>query len=128
MGVKYLWDNNTVIYFLQNQFTVSAEQFIDNLDSDIGVSVITEIELMCWKSSTESELQILTQFLSEVEIFELSQEIKKETARIRKSYKTKLPDAIIAATAIINDITLLTRNVVDFDRITGLKIINPFDK
>jgi len=47
---------------------------------------------------------------------------------IRKQYKIKLPDAIIAATARIYNLTLLTRNTKDFQEISGLLTINPWDK
>jgi len=40
----------------------------------------------------------------------------------------KLPDAIIAATAILYSLTLITRNTADFKDIIGLKIVNPFEK
>jgi predicted nucleic acid-binding protein len=44
---------------------------------------------------------------------------------IRKEYKTKLPDAIIAATAIVQGSILLSRNVSDFKNIKGLQVIDP---
>lgn len=59
---------------------------------------------------------------------ELEQSIKIKTAEIRKAYRIKLPDAIIAATALIYNLTLLTRNTIDFNGIKGLKIINPWEK
>jgi predicted nucleic acid-binding protein len=37
-----------------------------------------------------------------------------------------LPDAIIAATALVYDLTLISRNVIDFKGIQGLKVIDPF--
>ena len=45
MGIKYLWDTNTVIYFLQQQFPPQAEKFIDDTlkNSKPAISVITEI-------------------------------------------------------------------------------------
>ena len=39
----------------------------------------------------------------------------------------KLPDAIIAATAINHNLILITRNVADFKKITRLKVLNPYD-
>lgn len=59
-------------------------------------------------------------------IFELENEIKLKTAEIRKGSKIKLPDAIIAATALIQNLTLLTRNISDFKNIVGLQVIDPF--
>ncbi|MDQ8004032.1 MAG: hypothetical protein REI64_04465 [Pedobacter sp.] len=50
-----------------------------------------------------------------------------KTISIRKTKKIKLPDALLAATAIINDFTLLTRNVDDFVGIDDLKIENPWN-
>jgi hypothetical protein len=48
MGIKYLWDTNTAIYYLQQQFPTSAEKFIDDLlkEESPVISAITEIELL----------------------------------------------------------------------------------
>ncbi|WP_425571141.1 PIN domain-containing protein [Olivibacter ginsenosidimutans] len=54
------------------------------------------------------------------------QEVKEETIKIRRRYSIKLPDAIIAATAISHKLTLITRNTKDFSAIKGLKSVNPF--
>lgn len=52
MGMKYLWDTNIVIYYLQQQFPKNTETFIDNLIKEQRpiISAITEIELLCWKT------------------------------------------------------------------------------
>ncbi|HAL83190.1 MAG TPA: hypothetical protein DCO83_13965 [Mucilaginibacter sp.] len=47
------------------------------------------------------------------------------TIELRKKYKIKLPDALIAATALHYRLILITRNISDFNKIAGLKIINP---
>jgi len=48
-----------------------------------------------------------------------------ETIRIRKESKVKLPDAFIAATSIIHDLTLIADNDKDFLKVPGLKYVNP---
>lgn len=58
-------------------------------------------------------------------ILELSPEIVNQTILVRQQHKIKLPDAIIAATAIIYDFILITRNVSDFKGIKGLVIVDP---
>jgi len=128
MGVKYLWDSNIAIYFLQKQFPPQTEKFIEDLleNSLPAISAITEIELLCWKTTSNSDLQLLTDFIGDVTIFELENAIKLKTAEIRKTNRIKLPDAIIAATALVHDLTLVTRNIKDFDKISGLKIVNPW--
>ena len=130
MGIKYLWDTNTAIYYLQQQFPPGAEKFIDDLikDEQPVISAITEIELLCWKTATEEDLELLNNFINDAFVIELEQAIKIKTAGLRKNHNIKLPDAIIAATALVYDLTLLSRNVADFTNINGLKIINPWDK
>lgn len=130
MGVKHLWDTNTAIYYLQQQFPPSAEQFMDALlkTEQPVISAITEIELLCWKTATPQDLAVLHNFIADALVIELEQPIKLKTADIRKAHKLKLPDAIIAATALVYDLTLLSRNVADFKNIQGLRLINPWDK
>jgi hypothetical protein len=130
MGIKYLWDTNTAIYYLQQQFPTSAELFIDSTfsDSNPAISVITEIELLCWKTAMDKDLEILHDFINDALVFELEKDIKLKTAAIRKSHKIKLPDAIIAATALVHNLTLLTRNVSDFKNIDEIDLVNPHEK
>jgi predicted nucleic acid-binding protein len=129
MGINYLWDTNTAIYFLQQQFPINAEKYIDSiLQTNIPViSAITEIELLCWKTASENDLKVLNNFIQDATVIELEQEIKSKTAEICKANKIKLPDAIIAATAIVYNLTIITRNTADFKNIDGLITINPFE-
>jgi predicted nucleic acid-binding protein len=129
MGINYLWDTNTAIYFLQQQFPINAEKYIDSiLQTNIPViSAITEIELLCWKTASENDLKVLNNFIQDATVIELEQEIKSKTAEIRKANKIKLPDSIIAATAIVYNLTIITRNTADFKNIDGLITINPFE-
>jgi predicted nucleic acid-binding protein len=106
-----------------------AEEFVDNLlrDGLPFISAITEIELLCWKTATEKDIEILHEFINDVQIIELEKSIKFATAEIRKSHRIKLPDAIIAATALVYDFTLVTRNIRDFKNIQKIKLVNPWD-
>lgn len=129
MGIKYLWDTNVVIYYLQQQFPANAEAFIDGVvaTQQPVISSITEIELLCWKTSSEDDLKLLHSFINDTLVLELELAIKLKTAEIRRANRIKLPDAIIAATALIFDLTLLTRNTSDFSQLKGLEIINPWE-
>lgn len=75
MGIKYLWDTNTAIYFLQQQFPPNAEKFTDDLlkDERPVISATTEIELLCWKTVIEKDLQVLSNFISDSLVIELGQ-------------------------------------------------------
>ena len=130
MGITYLWDTNIVIYYLQQQFPPSAEKFMDQiLETAIpSLSAIVEIELLCWNPEKEEDLEVVKNFINDAQVFELEQNIKLKAVEIRKQHKIKLPDAIIAATALYYNLTLLTRNVNDFKDIQGLDYMNPFDQ
>ena len=127
--MKYLWDTNIVIYYLQQQFPPAAEKFIDSIlpISQPAISAITEIELLCWKTDNEEDTNTLQSFISDAQIFELEKNIKIKTVEIRRANSIKLPDAIIAATALIHDFTLLTRNLKDFKKVNGLQVISPWE-
>lgn len=129
MGIKYLWDTNTAIYYLQEQFPPNAEKFMDSLlqNGQPVISAITEIELLCWKTATEKDIIVLQNFINDALVIELEHSIKLKTAEIRKSYKIKLPDGIIASTALVYNLNLVTRNLDDFKKIDGIKLINPWE-
>ncbi|HWD87159.1 MAG TPA: type II toxin-antitoxin system VapC family toxin [Mucilaginibacter sp.] len=128
MGLKYLWDTNTVIYYLQNQFPLPAEKFIDSILNDFqpAISVITEIELLCWKLATETDIGLIQKFITNSVVYELDHEVKLTTIEIRKQSKLKLPDSIIAATALTKGLTLISRDTSDFNKIKGLEFVDPF--
>ncbi|HOA38764.1 MAG TPA: hypothetical protein PLQ32_13250 [Flavihumibacter sp.] len=67
MGIKYLWDTNTDIYYLPQQFPPGAEKFMDDLvkDEQPVISAITEIELLCWKTAAEKDLEVLHNFIND---------------------------------------------------------------
>lgn len=46
---------------------------------------------------------------------------------MRRKYKTKLPDAIIAATALVHNLTIISRNTADFKNIEGLKVLDLYN-
>ena len=127
--MRYLLDTNTIIYYLQHHFSEGAAMFVEELltTSKPHLSVITEIELLCWKTATPNDIQILKNFISDATVIELERSIKYKTVDIRKAHRIKLPDAIIAATAFVYDLTLITRNVSDFNDIAGLSLKNPWE-
>lgn len=130
MGIKYLWDTNIAIYFLQKQFPPLAERFVDNLlkEEPPTISAITEIELLCWKTANEKDMEVLHSFINDALVIELEKAIKIKTSEIRKTNRIKLTDAIIAATALVYGLTLITRNTEDFKNISDLNTINPWEQ
>jgi len=126
MGLEYLWDTNAVIYYLQNAFTEEGQELMNGIINrhQPAISAITEIELLSWKTTNEKDVSVLNSFISDSVIFELEATIKSKTIEIRKAYGLKLPDAIIAATAIIMDLTLISNDRRGFNKIPVLKLLN----
>jgi predicted nucleic acid-binding protein len=93
------------------------------LDEDYYISVINRIELLGFKDLNDNESTALSAFIINSTIFDLEEDVILETIKIRKIYNIKLPDAIIAATCIINNCTLITNNLKDFEKIIGLHFI-----
>lgn len=87
------------------------------------VSIITEIELLSWPQLDPEEYGALSSFLSECFIINLSSEIRNKTITIRKDYGLKVPDAIIAATAITKSIPLFSSDDI-FKRVPDLNFIH----
>ncbi|GAA3992164.1 type II toxin-antitoxin system VapC family toxin [Mucilaginibacter dorajii] len=128
MELKYLWDTNTVIYYLQKQFPETNEILMNDIINNYqpAISAITEIELLCWKTANENDLDVLKSFISDSIVFELENEVKVQTIEIRRLFNLKLPDAIIAATAITSKLILISNDRDGFTKIPSLKLINPF--
>ena len=74
---------------------------------------------------TEQEDEIVKSFLGTFRLFDLDQPTFKKTIQPRRAHKIKLPDAIIAATASCHDLTLVTRNISDFDKL-NIETLNFF--
>lgn len=126
MGLKFLMDTNVVIGFFNTTLPSAGQQFV--LELMPAISVITQIELFSSPKSSAAELLRLEQFVKTATVFNtLDDAIVKETIAVRLQKKIKTPDAIIAATALAHGLTLLTRNVKDFNGLDGLTVTNPFD-
>lgn len=118
----FLLDTNSVIYFFNGEKKISA--IIEGLKDRFYISFITKIELFCFESTDEAVKKTIHEFLREVEIIYIDDEIINNTIYCRKKMKLKLPDAIIAATAITKGIPLITADKV-FQKLKDVEIISP---
>ena len=128
MGTRYLIDTNAIIEFLGGVLPDTgnaALQAIVDVDTH-HLSVINQIELLGFNGPPD-EMEVLEAFVAASTVLALSEAIVRKTIEIRKNYRVKLPDAIIAATALIHDLTVITRNTSDFDGIDGVEVLNLHD-
>ncbi len=130
---RYLLDTNICIYFLKGQFAL--DKAIEKVGlSNCYVSEVTIAELKFGAENSENierNRKTVDQFVSKftvIPIFNSLDIYAREKARLRKK---GLPlddfDLLIGATAISNNLTLVTRNVSDFERLRGIEIENWID-
>lgn len=123
----YLLDTNIIIYHLNGLLPDNAQKTVNEmLFFDLPLSIITKIELMGFKFDNSLQKEKTVQFLNNVNFISVSNQIADNAIFLRQNYKLKTPDAIIAATAIVYDFTLVSRNDKDFIDIKELKFLNPF--
>jgi predicted nucleic acid-binding protein len=103
-GSKFLLDTNAILYILGGDEALSSLLYNERL----YISVITEMELLSYKNITAREKQQIKNFLSDFEIINITDAVKDRAIEIKKNSHLKLPDSIIAATAMVLDISLVT--------------------
>jgi toxin FitB len=122
----YVMDSNIFIYAAAG--LKEALRVLDEANSDErnGYSAITRLEVLGYKKFSENEERKLSSMLSCFCEYDVAKTIIDEAIRLRRASAIKAPDALIAATALLHDATLVTRNEEDFKNVSGLKILNPF--
>jgi predicted nucleic acid-binding protein len=121
----YTLDTNAVIYYLKGeQSAVDVLQPILDQDAPIYVSTITELELFSYASLTPEDEARIETALSTVRLVALTSNIARIAGDLRRLYaRLATPDSAIAATAMFTSSTLITRNVRDFEPISGLSLL-----
>jgi len=123
---KYLIDTNVVSDYFSAALPTNGMLFMDVVFDDIpNISIISQIELLCWKTDAAKEQQVID-FISDSIVFSITPTVITHCVNIHRNKKIKTPDAIIAATAIAHGYILITNNEKDFTNIRGLKIVNPY--
>jgi predicted nucleic acid-binding protein len=116
-------DTNVLIYL--SKYNLEPNRVLNKASA---ISIITRIEVLGFKFQKDDEHQLLLSICNELKIIPLTDSIAEETIRIRRNNRVKLPDAIIFATALVEQVPLLTNNIKDFKAINSeVELINPFD-
>ncbi len=124
MGKEYLIDTNILIGYTGDLLPEKAHSFVSGIiDQQFAISVINKIEVLGHNTAGKD----IEDFIGLADVLELSEEVTHKTIEFRKKYNPKLPDATIAATALVNKLTIITRNTKDFEKIEGLEVLNPYD-
>ena len=124
MGKRYLLDTNTVLDYMGSKLPGKAKTALAQIiDDEINLSVINKIELLGFIKVEQD----LIDFVNCSNICMMDDDIVKKTIEVRRLYKIKLPDAVIAATALQYSFVLVTNNIKDFKGIKGVEVVNPHD-
>ena len=120
--MKYLVDSNIIIYHL-NQDKIATD-FLSKNYEEIAISQITFIEVLSFNFTSEEENSV-RELLKTFKIIDIESKISNQAIINRKLKKIKLPDNLIASTAMIYKLTLVTKNIKDF-RVLDIDIFDPF--
>lgn len=118
-----LLDSNILIYGAD-----SGEPRLDAIldRTDLAISSVTRIETLGFHRLSETECEWLGAAIQRMLVLPLTEAVEDCAIALRQERKMGLADAIIAATALVHGLTLVTRNVDDFKHVSGLDWINPF--
>ena len=117
-GVNLFVDTNILI-----DLTEGTRQIAHYIHGNrVHISIITEIELLGWHRISQSQKQMFKSLIDECTVVELSESIKNISIELKQKHKIKLPDAVIAASALSLDIPLLTRDL-GFEKIKSLNLL-----
>jgi len=124
VGQGYLIDSNVIIDFFNYSLPKAGIELL--LTIEPRISIITQIEVFSKRGLEEEEIKTLKEFINTALVYLVDEKVAAKAIDIRLEHNIKLPDAIIAATAICYNLILVTRNVSDFKRIKELEIIDPY--
>ena len=110
---------------------VDTDVFIDHLRGAhrlrvpigrVAYSVVTRCELFAGKHVNEDVVHTLLGPFDEIDV---DRDVAERAGRIRRETGVRTPDALIAASALAQGLTLVTNNVGDFERVPGLSVRHP---
>lgn len=114
--MNYLLDTNVVIYLHRGLLADVLPK------GNHAISIITEIELRSFSGLSEGQEEWLNRFIDVVNVIDLDSQVKEAAIQLRKKTKLKLPDAVIAASAVVHDRVLLT-NDDQLQKLEGIKTL-----
>ena len=124
MEQRYLIDTNVIIDNFGNKLTEKGKNLLYSID--VTVSAVTKIEVLGWINATEEQLNPLYAFMEMATVLPISEAVIEKTIAIRQRKKIALGDAFIASTALVHNLTIISRNTVDFKNIEGLIVVDPY--
>jgi predicted nucleic acid-binding protein len=117
-----LLDSNIIIYAAQPQHQALRAFVATHAPA---VSAISYVEVLGYHRLSESDREILGRVFATARVLPLDPPVLDRAVALRQQRRISLGDALIAATALVHGLTLVTRNVGDFEWIQRLTLIDP---
>jgi toxin FitB len=117
-----LLDTNIIIYAAQGQHPKLRTFIAQHAPL---VSVISYVEALGYHRLPPVERADLEAFFNVAKLLDVSRPVIDRAVSLKQVRKMSLGDSIVAATALVHGLTLVTRNVADFQWISGLTLLNP---
>ena len=126
--VEYLIDTNILIYHTKGSEAVS--NFFNDIIAKqrFNLSILTKIEFLGWEKHSSEGFQKCRRLIDLANVYAVDEDIAEQAIELKRRSKIKLADAVIAATALVNNFKLVTRNMEDYKGVKGLEIFNPFKR
>ncbi len=118
-----LLDSNILIYGANGEYP-GLDAILDR--TDLAAASVTRIETIGYHRLSETERVWLETTFERMKILPLDDGVAACAIALRQERRMGLADAIIAATALLHNLPLVTRNEEDFKHVTGLRVVNPF--
>jgi predicted nucleic acid-binding protein len=120
----FTFDTNTLIYYFQGR--KSTVDFVREHKFDLFfIPSIVITEFLSYPLISKETEKLFLELVKSIIIINLDLEIARYAGYLRRKYKIKTVDAVIASSAILTNTTLLTYNIEDFKKIKELKIVSP---
>ncbi|MGL4612004.1 MAG: type II toxin-antitoxin system VapC family toxin [Trueperaceae bacterium] len=116
-------DSNIIIYAAQPEHQFLRDFVVQHSPA---VSAVSYVEVLGYHK-LGNEKQLLEAFFEVATVLPISDDVLLQATKLRQLRKLTLGDALVAATALVHDRTLVTRNDQDFLWIPNLTVINPFE-
>lgn len=115
--MDYLFDTNIVIHYFNG--LTDDDSIHEILARSFRISIVTTIEFLGWAKFAEfpDEFEKAKAFLSHAIVLPLDDSVAAETIRLRQRYRCRTPDAIIAATALVHGLRIVTNDANDFAKL-----------
>ncbi len=120
-----LLDSNVIIFATQAEHS-DLRAFI--VEHSPAVSAVSYVEVLGYHKHSDVQRKLFESFFAASNVLPLSDAVLQEAVKLRQQRKMSLGDSLIAGTALVHDLPLVTCNTADFRWIPRLALIDPLAK